>query len=112
MTITGKEITKKEYEHQKQLNEIYFKKCQETGNIELLTKCKLIIEKDGKYYELQEKKMKNWDNLEYGDRLICKNDGSILQYIVYDMKKYLVSEKSMWLITEFDPNDWVKVDSK
>ena len=56
--------------------------------------------------------MENWDNLEYGDRLICKNDGSILQYIVYDMKKYLVSEKSMWLITEFDPNDWVKVDSK
>lgn len=50
--------------------------------------------------------MKNWDNLQYGDRLICKNDGSILQYIVYDMKKYLVSEKSMWVITEFDPNDW------
>ena len=52
MTITGKEITKEQYYAQKELNEIYFKKCLETGNSELLTKCKFIIEKDGKYYEL------------------------------------------------------------
>ena len=52
MTITGKEITKKEYDNQKELNKIYFKKCQETGNIELLTKCNFIIDKDGNYYEL------------------------------------------------------------
>lgn len=52
MTITGKEITKKEYEHQKQLNEIYFKKCHETGDVSLLSKCKIIIEKDGKYWEI------------------------------------------------------------
>lgn len=52
MTITGKEITKKEYEHQKQLNDIYFKKYLETGDMSLMKKCKFIIEKDGKYYEI------------------------------------------------------------
>ena len=52
MTITGKEITKKEYDNQKELNKIYFKKCQETGDMSLMKKCKFIIEKDGKYYEI------------------------------------------------------------
>jgi hypothetical protein len=52
MTITGKELTKEQYYAQKELNEIYYKKCHETGDVSLLNKCKFIIEKDGKYWEI------------------------------------------------------------
>ena len=52
MTITGKEITKEQYYAQKELNEIYFKKCLETGDMSLMKKCKFIVEKDGKYWEI------------------------------------------------------------
>lgn len=52
MTITGKEITKEEYQVQKEKNEIYFKKSMETGDVSLLSKCKIITEKDGKYWEV------------------------------------------------------------
>ena len=46
------EITKEQYYAQKELNEIYYKKCHETGDISLLSKCKIIMEKDGKYWEI------------------------------------------------------------
>ena len=52
MMITGKEITKEQYYAQKELNEIYYKKCYETGDFSLLSKCKIIMEKDGKYWEI------------------------------------------------------------
>ena len=52
MIITGKEITKEQYEAQKELNDIYYKKCLETGDISLLSKCEIIMEKDGKYWEI------------------------------------------------------------
>ena len=48
----GKEITKEQYYAQKQLNKIYFKKYHETGDVSLLSKCKFIMEKDGKYWEI------------------------------------------------------------
>lgn len=50
--MTGKEITKEQYETQKELNNIYFKKSMETGDVSLLNKCKFIMEKDGKYWEI------------------------------------------------------------
>lgn len=43
-----KEITKGQYYAQKELNEIYYNKSHETGDVSLLSKCKIIMEKDGK----------------------------------------------------------------
>ena len=50
--IIGKELAKEQYYAQKELNEIYYKKCYETGDVNLLSKCKIIIEKGGKYWEI------------------------------------------------------------
>ena len=52
MEIKGKEITKEEYEIQKELNSIYYKKCHKTGDMSILKNVKIIMEKDGKYWEV------------------------------------------------------------
>lgn len=50
--------------------------------------------------------MKNWNNLEHGDKVRNIYNGDILEGYIWRGEKYLASEDSMWLVSEFDCNDW------
>ena len=81
------------------MNEIYFKKCQETGNVELLTKCKFIIEKDGKYYLSETGKVDDENNAEISEAEAVKE---LAQQEAAARNKKLQERKKQKAIEQFE----------
>ena len=56
--------------------------------------------------------MKSFDEVKKGDIVRSLLDGMVCEVIMYRGDKYLLGFHDMWNVNQFDPNDWVKVDSK
>ena len=50
--------------------------------------------------------MKNWNNIQHGDKVRNIENGDTLEVYIWRGEKYLASEDYMWLVSEFDCNDW------
>lgn len=56
--------------------------------------------------------MKSFDEVKKGDIVKSLNDGMVCEIVMYRGEKYLSGFHDMWNVNQFDPNDWVKIDSK
>jgi len=54
--------------------------------------------------------MKSFAELHHGEKVKSKVDGNILKVVIWRNETYLAGDKDMWLVTEFDPNDWEKTE--
>lgn len=56
--------------------------------------------------------MKSFDEVKKGDVVKSLLDGMVCEVVMYRGDKYLSGYHDMWNVNQFDPNDWVKIDSK
>ena len=56
--------------------------------------------------------MKGFEDLRHGDKIVCRDDGSVLTATMWRGELYLAEERDMWPAGEFDPADWDKENEK
>lgn len=52
--------------------------------------------------------MKNWNNLEHGDKVKNIKTGDVLEVYIWGNKKYLATDDCMWFVSKFDCREWDK----